>query len=415
MDQEFASDIIDSLRLGQPPVVGVHKYSVGDTDFLNEIKKRHLQKISSSRGKIRFVSGSWGMGKTHFLARIRDMAFDANCLVSSVKLNRDTAPFDRFEEVFYNVVKNISTRNIDPSIEDPLSEVFRRQLFGSETASNVIDQNACEAACQRLMANRDIDIDFRRIVCRFWETYRSRPSDVAADEHRGMVMEWFAGRGRIKAYRDNFGVQKLVDRASARQILNSLARYAIYAGFAGVVVLLDEAEMNFSTMRKSHLVTAHNNLLHLINTIQEGVGLFVVFATTPDFFVDQRYGIRATGPLSQRIGPLPERPPIAVRPVWNLQYLRRDVTDYQLVARKLQDIYVAAYPETENMVTDIVSTESLDDLVLSLQEKYSAFDVFGFWRLLVQAVIRRFDIAVNDGEVPSSDQLYNDIVHKDSD
>ena len=415
MDQELASDIIDSLRLGQPPVVGVHEYSVGDTEFLDEIKKRHLQRLNSTRGKIRFVSGSWGMGKTHFLARIRDMSFDANCLVSSVKLDKDTAPFDRFEDVFYSVVKNISTRNIDSSIDDPLSEVFRRQLFGSDITSEMIDRNACETACQQLMANREIDIDFRRIVCRFWETYRSGPSDVAADEHRGMVMEWFAGQGRIKAYRDNFGVQKLVDRTNARQILNSLARYAIHAGFSGVVVLLDEAEMNFSTMRKSHLIRAHNNLLHLINTIQESVGLFVVFATTPDFFIDQRYGIRATGPLSQRIGPLPERPPIAVRPVWNLQYLRRDITDYQSVARKLQDIYVAAYPEAKNTVSGIVSTESLDELVLSLQEKYSVFDVFGFWRLLVQAVIRGFDIAVNEGEVPPSDQLYNDIVAMDAD
>lgn len=410
MDQGLASDIIESLRLGRPPDFGVHKYSVGDTEFLEAIKKRHLQNLNSARGKIRFVSGSWGMGKTHFLARIRDIAFDTNCLVSSVQLDRDTTPFDRFEEVFYSVVKNISTPDIDPSIDDPLSEVFRRQLFGPDITSNVIDRNACETACRTLMENREIDIDFRKIVCKFWETYRREPGNIAADEHRGMVMDWFAGRGRIGAYRDVFGVQTMVNRRNARQILKSLVRYAIHAGFAGIVVLLDEAEMNFSTMRRSNRARAHNNLLHLINTIQQSVGLFVIFATTPDFFVDQHYGIRATGPLAQRIGRPPDRRPIALQSVWNLQYLQRDVADYQLVARKLQEIYVAAYPEYVEIITAI---ESLDDFVRDLQEIHSPLGL-GFWRVLVQAVIRRFDIAANEEDVPSSEQIYDDVAATDA-
>ncbi len=48
-------------------------------------------------------------GKTHFFRLLRDVAFKAECLVSNVELNVNDAPLNKFEMVFYSIVRNIAT------------------------------------------------------------------------------------------------------------------------------------------------------------------------------------------------------------------------------------------------------------------------------------------------------------------
>ncbi len=133
VDQALAVSIIESLRTGIPPLRGVREYSAGNEEFLDQILKRHLRNAPDIRGKIRFISGSWGTGKSHFLAQIRETAFESNYLVSSVGLSADETPFNRFEEVFYRIVRQIASPEMYSegavALDAPLGEVFRRQLF----------------------------------------------------------------------------------------------------------------------------------------------------------------------------------------------------------------------------------------------------------------------------------------------
>ena len=416
IDTLLAEFIIESLRSGITPRHGVREYSAGNEDFLDQIRKRHLRKAAGMRGKIRFISGSWGSGKSHFLAQIRETAFDSNYLVSSVELSADEAPFNRFEEVFYRIIKQISSPEMhitsNTTFDAPLGEVFRRQLFESATAasSSVIDRETYDKACQKLMANGEIDIDFRRLVCRFWQTYLPESGDpTMLDDRRGKIMQWFSGEGTIGIYRKEFGVQKLVNRSNARLLLRSLGRYAIHAGFTGIVILLDEAEMSYSVMRKSELKKAHNNLLHLINSIEESPGLFLVYATTPDFYTDEKHGIQIYGALAQRIGRPEEHPPRALDRVWNLEYVQPDLADYQAAARKIRDLYIAAYPEHKE---EIANHSVLNNFVQDLLDAHPRFSPVGFWRVLVKGVIEIFDLQVEGDDVPSAEQLHDDIIEQ---
>lgn len=413
-DPARAETIIESLRSGIPPHDGVREYSAGNDDFLNQIRRRHLRTSVGMRGKIRFVSGPWGSGKSHFLAQIRETAFDANYLVSSVGLSADEAPFNRFEEVFYRIVKQISSPDMHatntPTLDAPLGEVFRRQLFGpaSDSSSTAIDRETYDKACQALMANGEVDIDFRRLICRFWETYLAESGDSAMlEDRRGRIMQWFSGEGTIGTYRKEFGVQKLVNRSNARLLLRSLGRYSIHAGFTGIVILLDEAEMSYSVMRKSELKKAHNNLLHLINSIEESPGLFLVYATTPDFYTDEKHGIQIYGALAQRIGRPEEHPPRALDRVWNLEYVQPDLADYQVAAQKIRDLYVAAYPEDEE---EIANYGYLDTFVENLLEAHPRFSPVGFWRVLVASIIELFTRQSEGDAIPSPEQLHDDII-----
>ena len=414
IDQARAESIVESLRAGIPPHEGVGEYSAGNDLFLDQIRKRHLRATAAMRGKIRFVSGPWGTGKSHFLAQLRETAFDANYLVSSVGLSADEAPFNRFEEVFYRIVKEISSpdmhRTSAVTLDAPLGEVFRRQLFGptSVISSTAIDHETYDKACQALMSNGEIDIDFRRLVCRYWETYLPESGDAAMlEDRRGRILQWFSGEGTIGTYRKEFGVQKLVNRSNARLLLRCLGRYAIHAGFTGIVVLLDEAEMSYSVMRKSDLKKAHNNLLHLINSIEETPGLFLVYATTPDFYIDEKHGIQIYGALAQRVGRPEEHQPRALDRVWNLEYVQPDLADYQAAARKIRNLYIAAYPEDEEIIADHAC---LDTFVESFQNAHPRFSPVGFWRVLVAGLIKLFGRQAEGDTSPSVEELHDDII-----
>jgi hypothetical protein len=105
-------------------------------------------------------------------------------------------------------------------------------------------------------------------------------------------MQWFEGEGQATAFRRDFGVQKMVKKENARIFLASLGKFVRWLGFRGLLVLLDESEMSHSTMRKSSLRDAHNNLLHLINEAESVGGLFLLYAAVPEFFDDPKFGIK---------------------------------------------------------------------------------------------------------------------------
>ncbi len=130
IERRDAIDIIESLRSGIPPRRFVSSYSVGTDAFINDVRRRHLE-TSSSRGRIRFLCGHWGAGKTHMLRLLREAAFSAGYLVATVELNVDQTPFHHFERVFFDIVRNLSSPEhyaAGRSPVAPLGDILARDL-----------------------------------------------------------------------------------------------------------------------------------------------------------------------------------------------------------------------------------------------------------------------------------------------
>ena len=411
--QAAALDVIESLRHGKPPKRYVSSYTTGNEEFLRNVRRRHLESPSTS-GKIRFVSGSWGAGKTHFLRRLREEAFDARYLVSTVELNVDETPFNKFEQVFFDIIRNVTSPEMyeegDLSRAAPFAEVLRRALFrkpggDEETVAHERFQEAREA----LFADDTIDIDFRRIVVQFWETYLAEGGDQATLENtRGRLLQWFAGEGTMTSYRQ-YGIQKIVKRENARLMLQSLSHFATHIGYSGLVILFDEAEMSYSVMRKSNLKQAHNNLLHLINSIDESAGLFLVYAATPDFFIDERHGITIYGALAQRIGRPEDRPPRSLERIWNLDEAETSPEDYLDAASKIRQIYLTAYPDIREIA---VSEPLLRDHVAELVRVHPQYSQVSTWRVVVTGAIEAFDATAEGENLRPAQEVHDDIMER---
>jgi hypothetical protein len=398
--RKTAEEMIESLRKGVPPRRNVSWYAAG-TDFVNSVRKRHLDGGIDS-GKIRFVNGSWGSGKTHFFRLLREEAFDANLLVSTVELDAEQTPFNKFERVFYDIVRNITSPRMyeegNLSAALPFGEVLR-EAFERKSAELGGDAGAVEALKEELFQQTGIDIDFRRVVGEYWSTFAAESGDpVVLENTRGTLLQWFEGEGQATMFRREFGVQKMVTKENARLVLTSLGQFVRWLGYGGLVILFDESEMTHSTMRRSSLKQAHNNLLHLINEIDESEGLFLLYAAVPEFFTDPKHGITIYGALAARIGAPAQRPPRALDRVWNIDAMATTVEDFQSAASRVREIYVAAYPDGADSV---VSDDKLRSHMTAVVAEHPEFANVSAWRVVITATVDLLDHSLEGGELPT--------------
>ncbi|NLH74837.1 MAG: DUF2791 family P-loop domain-containing protein [Verrucomicrobia bacterium] len=411
---KIAIQVIEALRRGVPPQRGTQLYAVGHEKLMEGIKRFHLTGIED-KGIIRFISGSWGAGKTHFFRLMRELAFDHGCLVSNVELNVNEAPLNRFERVFYGILRNIITptffREYGQPQAAPFGIVLQEALTFLATGQHALTETATHEnytkAAEKLMACEALDIDFRKIVKKYWETFLpENPDPVIIKQTRDEILQWFSGEGTLGNYRKNYGINKMVSKDNAKVMMQSLSAFVKLAGYQGLVILFDEAEMSYSVMRKSALRDAHNNLLHLINNVEALTGLFLIYATTPDFYTDPKHGIVISGMLQTRIGKPEDRPPRALDVVWNLDAIEFNLAQYQEVGRKIRAIYASAYPGSEAQLPNVPDTELF---VKQLFEGHPSLSQVRFWRVLTSGCVRHFDDAM-EGEVKPASQTYKDVM-----
>lgn len=414
-ERNICVQVIESLRKGLPPQRGIDRYSVGNENLIEGIKMRHLNGIDT-RGIIRFISGSWGAGKTHFFRLLREVAFQHNCLVSNVELSLNDAPLNKFERVFYAIVRNIATPTYytEDTIEiAPFGRVVQESLAylgsGNRIFSNQISYEEYAKASEALMLDHSIDIDFKKMIQEYWKTYLPEAAEPTIQEQtRDEILQWFSGEGTAATYRRRFGVNKMVSKENAKLMLQSLAGFVRLSGYRGLLILFDEAEKSYSTMRKSALKDAHNNLLSLINNIESLPGLFLIYATTPDFFTDPRHGIVIYGALAGRIGKPEQRQPRALDTIWNFDEVNTDLSDYQTAAKMIQTIYKTAYPEAE---IELPGEEQVETFVQELYRIHPSLAAVRFWRVMVTALITHFDDCL-EGETRGTERIYDDVMDR---
>ena len=98
----------------------------------------------------------------------------------------------------------------------------------------MITQERFQEAKEKLFAADGIDIDFRRMISRYWETFL--PREETPQRWRtcgGRILQWFKGEGTLGPYRSQFGVQKIVNRSNARLML-PVPGVGARAGFRGI-------------------------------------------------------------------------------------------------------------------------------------------------------------------------------------
>jgi len=401
--------VIEPLRRGIPPRKGVRLYSRGYENLIEGIKKHHLELLQEN-GIIRFISGSWGAGKTHFFRLLSEIAYEQGLLVSNVELDINSVALNKLNSVYSAIVNNIRSaiQSEQCSSYSPFAcvirEAFSFLVYGEHNLSVTVNHESLQVAKEKLFSQPGMDIDIKRMIIHYWESMLN--DDESNYLEQETMIEWFAGAKATSSFKKRYKISKVLTPQNVRMMLRSLAAFARLAGYKGILVLFDEAEQSYSVMRKAALRQAQNNLLLLINNIQALNGFFLIYATTPDFYTDPRHGIEIYGALAQRIGTPRETSPRALDLVWNFDAIEYQIEDFQAVAQKIAAIYKEAY---DVRITDFPSDDEICEEVKFLFAKHPNFAALRFWRLMISYLITQFD-DILEGNQRDAEERYIDVI-----
>lgn len=358
----LALRIIESLRSGSNLLEGASLFSAGRQGLFH-VAEEALAEIEISNGTaVRWLRGAPGQGKTHFFARLMDMGFRHNWVVSYVQVSAkdEGRELHRFEQIYAGIITNclnchMINNGTGPSpglisgwnwILDDWYASLRRLAgnLGGEVSSfrlrDVIEQTMAA---------------FRRKynpAAGFAEALRhyARAKADTDEEFAALLRDWFHGNDvhacgtEIRKRLRNAGILETISRKNAKEMLRSLSSFLAYRNFAGFLLLIDEVEnvLGQSPMNRRN---AYTILRELIDNVDDRHGMMrtaFYIAATPDFF-DGDTGIVEHEALATRVlPPSPGLPPNPAGSIVDLSMFPFTRDDFCVIGEKIADLYETA-------------------------------------------------------------------------
>ena len=318
----------------------------------------------------KFVRGAYGSGKSHFLSVVQDNARENGWMTSHVECRADGVHIDRFETLYPKIVANLSSSEIHNEtiggdhdgvrslLERWTTQQFKKAGLKAELATKPLDADSrLYAQLQRELLKVALHPDFARATMAFSRAYLADDFETTIS-----VTQWL--RGSIENVRlpsaylrkpsDDLSVQakgtvelKHIGKGTAQDVLRSLLWLIKSAGYAGLVLCIDEVEELAKLGNRKRQDQALQALREFVDHAG-GEGRFsnlcLYLAATPEMFEGPDYFPRYDA-LATRIQAL--GPELNWRaPVIDLDKTPLDPDEMLEVANRIGDVHSAAYGET---------------------------------------------------------------------
>ena len=271
LTQQEAQHIIRKLgESGIPPTRGLEAYTVGMDSILGTLESEYLKGYLRDGGSsFKLVVGEYGSGKSHFLYRLRDIAWENGYVVSRTELSPKECPYDNQLKVYQAVVNNLIYHDPDPNIADTQGiEAFLENHFFHTMRMLGIEQ---------MMTSIGLDVRVKmwlETILRFKvesPSYRHAVYfylQAAAEESEAkkrVIGAWL--RGESVTLRDvrEFSITERIDRSVAFKMLRSLSQLVHELGYAGLALLFDEGDRMVSIGSSRTEKVACDNLREVID------------------------------------------------------------------------------------------------------------------------------------------------------
>ncbi|MGD9210216.1 MAG: DUF2791 family P-loop domain-containing protein [Desulfobacteraceae bacterium] len=385
-----ARAIIEELRKGSVPADYVPFFTVGRDRWLTFIQDDLESYIAEGGAKVRFLSGDYGDGKTHFMSVIRHMALQSDFAVSFVVLTREI-PIHKFEAVYQAICRQLRGRFSGAGIRDLLTwwlddlvqkkTVTMEQLADlAETLRNLPDMNVNFAnALAALAYNRFVPLE-------------EGEQQEQRDTGREVILHWFEAGKVTKRELKPFGIFEVVNKTNSKQMLNSLNAFLRFTGHKGLILLLDELE---TVIAQSASVrnAAYENVRLLIDNSEQAQYFHIFFAIIPDVLLSEK-GFKSYDALWSRVRSIGQKTRLNYRGVL-IDLHRTPLTTKELLElgrclRRIHEIsyrWDAAATVPDKLITDICKNQDKMGLLSEV-------------RLFVKQIIRLLDMA-EQGEEPA--------------
>ena len=293
--------IIQALRAGVVPRLGLQHIQVGRDREVAEMI-RDLERIEDGGAAIRFVIGEYGSGKTFFLNLVRLVALQKGMVVISADLAPDRriqATGGQARALFAEMTRNAATRSkpeggaLPSIVERFVSQAMREAEAEGLTPEDMIRRKL--AHLEELTGG----YEFATVIARYWNGHEDGNEDLKANALRWLRAE-FATRTDARAA---LGVRTIIDDAGVYDHLKLLSAFVRQAGYAGLVVALDEM-VNLYKLANSQARNAnYEQILRILNDVLQGSAshMGVMLGGTPEFLTDSRRGLYSYEALQSRL------------------------------------------------------------------------------------------------------------------
>lgn len=292
LTQQEAQHIIRKLgESGIPPTRGLEAYTVGMDSLLGTLESEYLKGYLRDGGSsFKLVVGEYGSGKSHFLYRLRDIAWENGYVVSRTELSPKECPYDNQLKVYQAVINNLIYHDPDPNIADTQGvEAFLENHFFHTMRMLGIEQVVTSIGLdvrvkmwlETILRFKVESPSYRHAVYFFLQ--------AAAEENEAkkrVIGAWL--RGEAVAMKDvrEFSITERIDRSVAFKMLRSLAQLVHELGYAGMALLFDEGDRMVSIGSSRTEKVACDNLREVIDRCAgESLPATLFAYAVPPYFV----------------------------------------------------------------------------------------------------------------------------------
>ena len=267
--------VVQSLRAGVVPRTGQHLIQVGRTREIATLIG-DIDRVADGGSTFRLIVGEYGGGKTFFLNLVRAVALEKKLVVASADLNPDRrlqASGGQARSLYAELMRNISTRTKpEGGALGGIVEKFIATAKAEATAAGVPTENIIRKKLEYLteMVN---GFDFADVIAAYCRGFEEGNEQLKAN-----AIRWLRGEFATKTdARAALGVRTIVDDAAVYDQLKLMARFVRLAGFAGLLVNLDELVNLYKLANSQARNSNYEQILRILNDSLQGnaVGLGV--------------------------------------------------------------------------------------------------------------------------------------------
>ncbi len=293
--------VLQSLRAGVVPRSGQHLIQVGRVREI-ETLVADIARIADGGSAFRVVIGEYGAGKTFFLNLVRAVALEKKLVVATADLNPDRrlhASGGQARSLYAELMRNLSTRTKPDG--GALAGIVEKFIATAKTHAKASGQSTEAVLRQQLDQLTELvnGYDFADVIAAYCRGHEEGNEKLKSD-----AIRWLRGEFATKTdARQALGVRSIVDDSEVYDQLKLMARFVRLAGFAGLLVGLDELVNLYKLANTQARNANYEQILRILNDSLQGtaVGLGFVLGGTPEFLLDTRRGLYSYPALQSRL------------------------------------------------------------------------------------------------------------------
>lgn len=308
--KRIASGIINALKGGVVPRVGLGYIAVGRTNEINALL--HDVSIAEEGGAFfRFIMGRYGSGKSFLLQTMRQHVMDRGFAACDADLSPERRLMGTGGQglaTYRELMRSLSVKAkpdggaltliLEKWIDGIRSNVIAEGISRDNTFFDVEVEKRIYAKINSL---KDMvhGFDFAAVISAYYHGFRDGNEVLQTN-----AVRWLRGEYSTKTQaKQDLGVNVIITDDNWYDYIKLITAFLVSAGYKGMVVMIDEL---VNIMKISNSITRQNNyekILMMYNDVMQGKAshIGIIMGSTPQCIEDTRRGVFSYDALRSRL------------------------------------------------------------------------------------------------------------------